>query len=265
VGIALAASLFTTALPGLRDVGGVIGAGVSAAFLWIIGFLNLRVLLELVSAWRTGRARGHGHAHVDELLQQRGVMNRLLGGRLRQWMRHSWQMFPLGLLFGMGFDTASEIALLALTAGAATGHLPLGAVLSLPLLFAAGMTLLDTTDGVLMCRAYAWASREPARRMLCNITTTAVTVAVALLIGTLGWLQVVRSLLGLRGGVFDFADALDPGALGGMVVGLLLVTWVACAVWFRWRQAGSAARLPHVHAHPHTHANGVTHSHRHLH
>jgi high-affinity nickel-transport protein len=232
VALALAASWMTANLPALHAVGGVIGASVSGLFLWVIGLLNLRVLLDLLRVWRRSRTRPHDHAHVEQLLAGRGLMNRLFGARLRRFMRHSWQMYPLGLLFGLGFDTASEIGVLAMTAGAATGELPLPAVLSLPLLFAAGMSLLDTTDGVLMTRAYHWAFVNPLRKLFYNLGTTSLTVLVALVVGSIELAQVCIGLLDLHGPWIDRVAQLDFTALGALTVGLFLLAWMlSAAVW----------------------------------
>ena len=197
-------------LPQLSILGALIGAGVSGTFFWIIGILNLLVLLDILKVWRNGASPGtHSHAHLEVLLQKRGLLNRLFGGRLQQLMNHSWQMYPLGLLFGLGFDTASEVGLLAMTAGASAGDLPLPAVLCLPVLFAAGMTVMDTTDGVLMCKAYDWAFVNPLRKIFYNITTT----------GSVGRRRVAGRhhrtaasadrLLDLRGRFFDVIAGLE--------------------------------------------------------
>ena len=232
VGIAVAAVAVKEHLPGMRDFGSVIGAGVSGVFLWIIGVLNLLVLLGILKVWRQATLGTHSHAHLEQLLQQRGLLNRLFGGRLQKLMSHSWHMYPLGVLFGLGFDTASEVGLLAMTAGASAGDLPIGAVLSLPILFAAGMSMMDTTDGVLMSRAYNWALLNPLRKIFYNIATTGLSVVVALIIGTIEMLQVLTRLLDLHGPVFDFVRELDFGVLGYLIVGLLLIGWaVSIAVW----------------------------------
>ncbi len=225
VAIALAATVIKRDLPQLQSLGGVIGAGVSGVFLLLIGLLNLRVLLDILAVWRHARTGRHSHQHLESLLAQRGMLNRLFGGRLRLLMTHSWQMYPLGLLFGLGFDTASEIGLLAMTAGASAGDLPIPAVLSLPLLFAAGMTLMDTTDGVLMCRAYRWALLNPVRKIFYNVTTTGLSVAVALVIGTIELLQMFAGVLGLDGRFFRAVARIDFGDLGYVVVGLFLLAW----------------------------------------
>ncbi|MDP8986367.1 MAG: HoxN/HupN/NixA family nickel/cobalt transporter [Pseudomonadota bacterium] len=230
--IAFAAAAVKQQLPQLKNIGGLLGAGVSGLFLWLIGILNLLVLLDLSKAWREAKTGAHDHAQVDRLLRQRGLMNRLFGGRLQTLISHSWQMYPLGLLFGLGFDTASEVGLLAITAGASAGRLPVPAVLSLPILFAAGMTLVDTTDGILMRNAYEWALIHPRRKIFYNITMTAVSVVVALVAGTIDLSQGVIGMLGLHGASERFITALDLGFFGYAIVGLFFVAWgLSVAIW----------------------------------
>jgi high-affinity nickel-transport protein len=240
---------------------------VSGVFLWIIGVLNLLVLLDILGVWRTARRGAHDHRHLEELLRQRGLMNRLFGGRVQKLLTRSWHMYPLGLLFGIGFDTASEVGLLAMTAGASAGNLPLPAVLCLPVLFAAGMSLMDTTDGVLMCKAYQWAFLNPLRKIFYNLTTTGLAVVVALLIGSIELGQVLIGMLDLHGVVYDFVAGLDFGALGYLIVGLFLLAWITSVAW--WKLAGveqrpALAAAP-LHAHMHGHPDGVEHAHGHVH
>lgn len=251
VGIAFATLAVTAGLPQLKSIGAVLGAGVSGTFLWIIGILNLLVLLDILKVWRKAKSGAHSHAHLELLLRKRGLLNRLFGGRLQQMMNHSWQMYPLGLLFGLGFDTASEIGLLAMTAGAAAGNLPVPAILCLPVLFAAGMSVMDTTDGVLMCKAYDWAFLNPLRKIFYNITTTGLSVAVALLVGSVELLQVVIGVLGLRGPVLDAIAGQDFGVLGYLIVALFLAAWGASVAWWklgkleqRYAPSGGALHRP---------------------
>ncbi len=262
IAITYAAAAVMRDLPQLHHVGGIIGACVSGVFLWIIGILNLFVLLDILKVWQQAKTGTHSHQHFEQLLAQRGLLNRLFRGRLRKLMNHSWQMYPLGLLFGLGFDTASEVGLLAMTAGASAGNLPIPAVLSLPILFAAGMTLMDTTDGVLMSKAYNWAFLNPLRKIFYNVTTTGLAVGVALVIGSVELLQVLISTLSLHGGLYDFIALLDFGKLGYVVVGLFLLAWgSSVAVWKFGRieeRYGSGA-TPHCHTH--THNGGIEHSH----
>ncbi len=192
--IAFSVSAVRRHLPQLQNIGGILGACVSGTFLWVIGVLNLLVLLDILKVWRSAKTGAHSHAHLEELLVQRGLINRILRGRLQKLMNHSWQMYPLGLLFGLGFDTASEVGLLAMTAGASAGDLPTPAILSLPVLFAAGMCMMDTSDGVLMSKAYDWALLNPLRKIFYNLTTTSFSVTVALVIGSIELLQVFISM-----------------------------------------------------------------------
>ena len=266
IAIAFAASTVKADLPELRNIGGMLGAAVSGTFLWTIGILNLLVLLDILKLWTKAKSGTHSHAHLEALLVQRGLLNRLFGGRLQRLMNHSWQMYPLGLLFGLGFDTASEVGLLAMTAGASVGDLPVPAVLSLPILFAAGMSMMDTTDGILMSKAYNWAFLNPLRKIFYNIVTTGLSVAVALIIGSIELLQVIIAMGGLRGNIFDFVAALDFGVLGYIIVALFLLAWaLSVGLWKfgRLEERHTAQLAPRGHAHHHS--DGTLHSHKHAH
>jgi high-affinity nickel-transport protein len=266
IAIAFTAAAVKRELPALQDIGGIVGASISGLFLWIIGILNLLVLLDVLKVWQSAKSGAHSHAHLEALLLKRGLLNRLFGGRLQRLMNHSWQMYPLGLLFGLGFDTASEIGLLAMTAGASAGNLPLPAVLSMPVLFAAGMLLMDTTDGVLMSKAYNWAFLNPLRKIFYNLTTTGLSVAVALLIGSIELAQVFISMLGLHGGMYSFIAQLDFGVLGYLIVAMFLVAWASSVAYWRFghvEKRFGAHAAPHSHVH--THDDGTPHAHQHLH
>jgi high-affinity nickel-transport protein len=236
IGISIAVTTFKESLPILRDMGGLIGASVSGLFLWFVGILNLFVLLDILRIWQQARAGVHSHAHLDDVLRQRGLIYRLLGQRIGRAITRSWQMYPLGVLFGLGFDTASEIGLLAMTAGAAAGDLPFTAVLSLPILFMAGMSVMDTTDGVLMSKAYGWALDNPLRRIFYNVVTTSLSIAVALLIGSVELLQVCTHLFDLHGGFFDRVGEVDFGMLGYVIVGLFFIGWVLSVAFWKFGQ-----------------------------
>jgi high-affinity nickel-transport protein len=173
-------------------------------------------------------------------------MNRFLG-RFTRAVRKPWHMYPLGILFGLGFDTATEVALLFLAAGAAGAGLPWYAILCLPVLFAAGMSLLDTIDGSFMNFAYGWAFSKPLRKVYYNLTVTALSVAVALIIGTIELLSIAADQLRLRGGFWDWVTGIDLNSVGYIVVALFVATWaVALAVWRlgrleeRWALPGSS-------------------------
>jgi nickel/cobalt transporter (NiCoT) family protein len=220
-GIGVAASTVKERLPSVQHWGGPVGTGVSGVFLLAIGVLNLLVLVDVVAIFRDMRGGGLDEERLEARLLDRGLMSRGILKRLGDRIHSSWQMYPLGVLFGLGFDTATEVGLLALSAGAAGRHAPFAAVLALPLLFAAGMSLLDTADGAFMSHAYAWAFSSPVRKVYYNITVTALSVTVALGIGGIELLQLV-----LR------AAWLDVSSLGYAIVGLFVVTWaVSGVVW----------------------------------
>jgi high-affinity nickel-transport protein len=176
----------------------------------------------------------HGEFNEQQLedqLNSRGFMNRFYG-RATQAVKKPWQMYPVGLLFGLGFDTATEIALLATAGTAAAGGLPIYAILCLPVLFAAGMSLLDTIDGAFMNYAYGWAFSKPVRKVFYNITITALSVAVALIIGSVELLAVFANKLSLNGGIWSFVFNIDLNLVGYFIVALFLATWaIALAIW----------------------------------
>ena len=266
VAIIVAASVVREDLAVWQSAGSVVGATVSGTFLWVIGILNVVVLLDILKVWREADTGKHSHAHLEELLAGHGLMGRLFGGRLRRLVSHSWQMYPLGMLFGLGFDTASEIGLLVMTAGAATGNIPVAAVLALPLLFAAGMSALDTTDGVLMAKAYDWAFVNPLRKIFYNITITSLSIVVALLIGTVELLQVLVRVLGLAGPFAEFVTGVDFGMMGYAIVAFFLAAWmISVAIWKLGRFDQRYEVLHPLHSHPHSHDGRIRHAHRHFH
>ncbi len=235
-GLAVAARGLKSELPGLQSYGGTIGAGVSGTFLWIIGVLNLLVLLDIVRIYRELIRGRYDRERLEERLLDRGFMNRFFLGRFFGLISKSWQMYPLGVLFGLGFDTATEVALLALAAGVASHAVPFVAVLSLPVLFAAGMSLMDTADGAFMSQAYGWAFSSPIRKVYYNITVTSLSVTVALAVGSIELLQVLASRLGLDSGFWGWLNALDFESLGYGIVGLFVVTWAGSALIWKLRR-----------------------------
>jgi len=254
VATVLSAASIKHHLPWLMQFGAVIGAGVSGTFLWIVGILNLLVLLETLQIWQRVRFGHHDHRHLEKLLTQRGLLNRLFGRRTQRFMSHSWQSYPLGILFGLGLDTASEIGLLAMTAGASAGTLPMAGALSLPILFAAGMTVMDTTDGVLMTRAYDWAFLNPLRRIFYNATMTGLSVAIALGVGTIELLKLWTASVGPRWRYFEPIVQLDLGNFGYVIVGMFLLASTISAVWWKFTdsQKNMSARLISSHSHSHS-------------
>jgi high-affinity nickel-transport protein len=215
----------------LHKATGLIGPTVSGSFLFLIGMLNLIILVGIVKVFRRMRDGEFDEQRLEEQLNARGFMNRFYG-RATRAVKKPWQMYPLGLLFGLGFDTATEIALLATAGTAAAGGLPLYAILCLPILFAAGMSLLDTIDGAFMNFAYGWAFSKPVRKVFYNITITGLSVAVALIIGSIELLAVLADKLSLTGGIWDFVSNLDLNLVGYGIVGLFVATWIiALSVW----------------------------------
>jgi high-affinity nickel-transport protein len=215
----------------LHSVTGVIGPTVSGTFLYVIAGLNALILFSVVKVFRRMRQGHYDEAELDEQLNKRGLMNRFYG-RFTRAIKEPWQMYPLGMLFGLGFDTASEVALLFIAAGAAGAGLPFYAILCLPILFAAGMCLFDTIDGSFMNFAYGWAFSKPVRKIYYNITITGLSVAVALIVGTIELMSVVADKFGLSGGIWDLVTKLDLNVVGYAIVGLFVLTWaVALAIW----------------------------------
>jgi high-affinity nickel-transport protein len=204
----------------LHGVTAVIGTSVSGGFLYLIAVLNLVILASILRVFRRMRHGDFDEAELDAQLDQRGLVNRFYG-RFTRAVREPWHMYPLGILFGLGFDTASEVALLFLAAGAASSGLPFYAILCLPVLFAAGMSLLDTIDGSFMNFAYGWAFSQPVRKVYYNLTITGLSVAVALVVGTI-------ELASIAGVIPD----VNMNTVGLAIVGLFVVTWAgALAVW----------------------------------
>ena len=215
----------------LKQIGGVISTSVSGSFLLLLGIVNLVVLIQIVKVFRKMRSGHYDEAALEEQLDKRGFMNRILGG-VTKAVRKPWHMFPVGLLFGLGFDTATEVALLVIAGGAAASALPWYAILVLPVLFAAGMSLFDTLDGAFMCFAYDWAFLKPVRKVFYNITITSLSVAVALIIGSIELISLLADKLGVESGPLAWVAGLDLNNIGFIVVGLFVVTWVvALVVW----------------------------------
>jgi high-affinity nickel-transport protein len=215
----------------LHQITNLIGTGVSGGFLWLIGVINLVILVGIVRVFIDMRSGVLDEAALEERLNNRGFMNRICG-RFVRGVRAPWQMYPIGILFGLGFDTATEVALLFLAAGAASAGLPFYAILCLPILFAAGMSLLDTIDGSFMNFAYGWAFSNPVRKVYYNITITGLSVAVALVIGTVELLGLLANELGLKGAAWQWISNININTLGFVIVAMFVLTWaVALLVW----------------------------------
>jgi high-affinity nickel-transport protein len=215
----------------LHSVTGVVGASVSGVFLWVLGILNLVVLFGILKVFREMRTGRYDEAQLEDHLNKRGFMNRFLGG-LTKSVRKPWHIYPIGVLFGLGFDTATEVGLLVLAGGAAAFNLPFYAILVLPVLFAAGMCLMDTTDGVFMNAAYGWAFAKPVRKVFYNITITSISVAVALIIGTIELIGVLADQAKIDSGPLSAIASIPLDYAGYAIVAFFVLAWItALAVW----------------------------------
>jgi nickel/cobalt transporter (NiCoT) family protein len=215
----------------LHHYTGVIGTSVSGIFLYLIAIINIVILAGILRVFAAMRRGEYDEAALEEQLNNRGFLNRIFG-RFTRSITKSWQMYPLGMLFGLGFDTATEIALLVLAGTSAAAGLPWYAILCLPVIFAAGMSLLDTIDGSFMNFAYGWAFSKPVRKVYYNITITGLSVAVALIIGTIELLGLMAEQFGWSGGFWDWIGGLDLNIIGFVIVGMFVATWaVALLIW----------------------------------
>jgi len=219
--IALATQTMTDQLPRLQQIGQYLGTTVSGLFLYVIGIVNLVVMIDVYRVFRQMQRGDSDAASLETKLLQRGVVTRWFGGLFRV-VTKPWHMYLVGFLFGLGFDTATEIGLLTTAGIAASQALPLGAVLCLPVVFAAGMSLMDTADGVLMCGAYGWALNNPLKKVFYNLTVTGLSAAVALFVGTIELVSIFTARLL----PFDFQT------MGYAVAGLFVGSWIASVlVW----------------------------------
>jgi len=225
-------------LASLRNVGAVVGTLVSAFFLFAIAIVNLIVLRSIFRAFqRVRRGEPYFEDEFNLLLAGRGFLGRLFRP-LFAMIRRSWHMYPLGFLFGLGFDTATEIGLLGISAAEASRGLAFSAILVFPVLFAAGMSLIDTTDNILMLEAYGWAFVKPIRKLYYNITITCVSVVVALIVGGIEALGLLGGYFHFRGRLWDALAALNDnfGILGYLIVGIFILSWMLSVAFYKWRQ-----------------------------
>ena len=235
VAIAVTAAGVQDRFPQLKHVGGLVGTSLSAAFLLAVAVINLLVLRTI---WQTFRQVRRGHPYqeqsLDEVLVQLGWIGRLCRPLLRLVDR-SWKMYVVGFLFGLGFDTATQVGLLGIAAAAGTQHLPIWSILLLPLLFTAGMCLVDTLDGILMLGAYGWAYVHPVRKLYYNMTITAISVLIALVVGGIESLGVVGDRLALHGWFWDRVASLGDhfGLVGVAIVGVFVLAWATSALSYR--------------------------------
>jgi high-affinity nickel-transport protein len=238
IAIAATALALQHRIDGVREIGGVIGTSVSALFLFAIAIVNLIVLQSICRSFmRVRRGEPYVEEDFDLLLANRGFLSRLFRPMFNM-IRSSWHMYPLGFLFGLGFDTASEIGLLGISAAEASKGLSLWSILVFPVLFAAGMSLIDSTDNVLMLGAYGWAFVKPIRKLYYNITITVVSVVIAVAVGGIEALGLLAGEFHLTGGVWGWVIKLNDnfGMLGYCIVGLFGASWILSIVIYKWRR-----------------------------
>ena len=236
IAVAMATAAMTGRFDHLKEVGGVVGTSVSALFLFAIAIVNLIILKSIYQAWRKVK---NGGAYVDDdfdmLLADRGFLARIFRPLFRMITR-SWHMFPLGFLFGLGFDTATEIGLLGISATQASQGLSTWSIMIFPLLFSAGMSLVDTLDGHLMLGAYGWAYMKPIRKIYYNMTMTLMSAMVAIIIGSIEALGLMADKLNLQGVVWDAIGAMSRNfgtLLGYFIIGFFVLCWVASVFIYR--------------------------------
>jgi high-affinity nickel-transport protein len=216
----------------LEQFGGAFGTVVSASFLYLIALLNVVILAGILRVFRSMRKGNYDEAELERQLNNRGLMYRFFG----RWMRtitKEWQMYPVGVLFGMGFDTATEVALLATTALLASQNLPFYSILCLPILFTAGMSLMDTIDGIFMNFAYSWAFFNPVRKVYYNLAITGLSVSICFFIGTIELLGILPTEIGgLHGRFWNFMANFDINKAGFVIVGMFVICWItALGLW----------------------------------
>jgi high-affinity nickel-transport protein len=257
IAIAFAAKAAVKFQKNFAETGGIIGASVSSFFLYLVGILNLVILVGVLKVWKQAKSGKFSHEHLNELLNERGIMKRIFRGFFKKGFDNSWQLYPVGVLFGLGFDTATEVALLALSATAAVGTvggtLPPLAIIALPIIFAAGMSLMDALDGIFMTKAYSWAFTSPLRKIYYNITTTGLSIFVALVIGTIQFVGVLAEKTDIEAHQpFTAIAAIDLGQIGYWIVASFIAAWVVSVlVWklgrYEEKYSSGIAETEHIH------------------
>ncbi|MEY3515399.1 MAG: hypothetical protein RLY38_551 [Actinomycetota bacterium] len=257
VGIAFVAVKSSIFKDAFATTGGTIGTSVSGFFLYLVGILNLVIMVGVLKAWKQAKSGKYSHEHLEQLLNERSLMRRIFKGRFKKGFDHSWQLYPVGVLFGLGFDTATEVGLLALSATAAAGTvggvLPPLAIIALPIIFAAGMSMMDALDGIFMTKAYSWAFTSPLRKIYYNLTTTGLSVFVALGIGTLQWVSVISDNFGLaETEPFKSITAIDLSSIGYFIVlSFVLAFALSVLIWkigkYEERFGSKIKEIEHTH------------------
>ena len=257
IGVAFAAQKAVAFQDDFAETGGIIGTSVSGLFLYLIGIINLIILIGIIGVWRKAKTGKFSHQHLEELLNDRGLMRRIFRGKFKKGFDHSRQIYPVGVLFGLGFDTATEVAILGLSATAAIGVvggvLPPLAIIALPIIFAAGMSLMDALDGIFMTKAYGWAFTSPLRKIYYNLTTTSISIFVALVIGTIQIINVLATKTNIdEYEPFTSIANIDLGGIGYFIVLSFVGAWLlSVAVWrigkFETKYSSGIVETDHTH------------------
>ncbi len=232
IGLVFATKMIVNQVPVLQYTGAIIGTTVSGLFLWVLGLVNLAIVFSIYKVFKEMKKGRMNQNELDSLLENRGFLNRYFRPLFRI-VKRPWQMYPIGVLFGLGFDTATEIALIAISVGiGVSSAVPLWMILVLPFMFTCGMVLVDTSDGIAMRIAYGWAFLNPIRKIYYNLTVTVISVLVALAIGTAELLQVLARELNLTGAFWSLVTRLDFETIGFGIVLIFILSWmVSVVVW----------------------------------
>ncbi len=236
VALILTTRAVATNIPTLQSTGAVVGTLVSGSFLWIIGFINAVIVIGIYKIFQTLKQGKLNQEELDNLLENRGFMNRFFRP-LFKVISKPWHIYPVGVLFGLGFDTASEVALIAISVGIGVStSIPIYYILILPLLFTCGMVTVDTADGVAMRLAYGWAFLNPIRKIYYNLTVTVISVMVAWAIGTIELLQVLSTELNLNGLFWSWLNAINFEMIGFGIIGIFILSWLASFGYWRYKK-----------------------------
>jgi nickel/cobalt transporter (NiCoT) family protein len=232
------------AVPQLQSIGSVLGTSVSGIFLWLIGILNVVTVVGIYKIFKGLKGGKLDQNQLEELLNNRGFMNRYFG-KLFKLIRKPWQIYPVGVLFGLGFDTASEVALIAISVGVGVASsIPVWMVLVLPFMFTCGMVLVDTSDGIAMSFAYGWAFLKPIRKIYYNLTITIISVLVAFCIGTVELLQVLSSELQLGGVFWGWLEGLNFETIGYAIIGIFIGSWLISMAYYKVKKFEDFVPMP---------------------
>ena len=259
--VAIAAQKAVKFQEGFAETGGIIGTTVSGVFLYLIGILNLVILVGIIGVWRKAKTGKFSHQHLEELLNDRGLMRRIFRGKFKKGFDNSWQIYPVGVLFGLGFDTATEVAILGLSATAAIGTvggtLPPLAIIALPFIFAAGMSLMDSLDGIFMTKAYGWAFTSPLKKIYYNLSTTSISIFVALVIGTIQIVNVLAEKTAIEEvQPFTAIASINLGGIGFFIVASFVGAWIlSVLIWkygrFEEKYSSGIKETEHSHSEIH--------------